>query len=99
MADGDVVVFPIKVSPLKQATFAAIPLAFKAPATPKNRPGSLWTRATGSRQACSPERFRYCGKRFSTGDYVLGAINEVLASEYSSIMPLQEVLLGAAVSF
>jgi hypothetical protein len=43
--------------------------------------------------------FGLAANDFSTGDYVLGAINEVLALNYSSIIPLQELLLGAAVSF
>jgi hypothetical protein len=36
---------------------------------------------------------------FSTGDYVFGTVNGLLALEYSSIIPLQELLVGAAVSF
>jgi hypothetical protein len=36
---------------------------------------------------------------FSTGDYVSGAVAELLGLDYSTIMPLQELLVGAAVSF
>jgi hypothetical protein len=36
---------------------------------------------------------------FSTGDYVFGTVNELFGLEYSSIVPLEELILGAAVSF
>jgi hypothetical protein len=36
---------------------------------------------------------------FSTGDYVFGTVNGLFGLEYSSIVPLEELILGAAVSF
>lgn len=36
---------------------------------------------------------------FSTGDYVFATVNELFGLEYSSIVPLEELILGAAVSF
>jgi hypothetical protein len=36
---------------------------------------------------------------FASGDYVTGTEEEILGLDYSSILPLEELLLGAAVSF
>jgi hypothetical protein len=43
--------------------------------------------------------FGLAANDFSTGDYVFGTLNDVLAVDYSSIMPLEELLIGAATSF